>query len=440
MRKVFIGVLLLIIIAGVGAPFVSGLLMEKVVRESFGNLNTNYSDAGYDVLVEIVSYDRKFYTSEIEWKIKFGSLKTVYGTDEVIFVDRADHGYTGISTSTSLEKNSWFSDFINNKLAGKNPLTITNEYRLTGQITSTITLEPFSLPIDGAVAQIGAAKAVVSSDKELKKVSSQATWEGMTIADKVRASGIFANSDMEKMSTFLWDGTVSYGVKELKITGGLDQFELVNFKGDYVFHLNREKNRVSIATTLGVDQVQVGPEKMTDSLVRIGVNNIDAAGFENFMKIYTEMANNILKDISGVEDDPDKMKTIFKEQLARIQFQMLSAYEQLLKKGLEFEISDLHARLSKGEIKGDALLSLNKDMSFAQFVPLVQQPGLIFEILSLRSNLSIPAELVEDNPMLLSPTYPGMQTGLFVKEGDTLIHKAETREGKLYLNGHELVL
>ena len=67
---------------------------------------------------------------------------------------------------------------------------------------------------------------------------------------------------------------------------------------------------------------------------------------------------------------------------------MLTAYERLLKKGLELQISDLHAQLPAGEIKGDVVLSLNKDMTFAQFIPLWQQPELILDIFSLQSEVS----------------------------------------------------
>ena len=156
------------------------------------------------------------------------------------------------------------------------------------------------------------------------------------------------------------------------------------------------------------------------------------------MQLYTEMANTILQEITAAEDDPEKMKTVFQEQMGRTQFQMMTAYESLLKKGLEFQISDLHAQLPSGEVKGDAVLSLNKDMTFAQFIPLVHQPELVVDVFSLKSDVSLPAELVGDNPDLLSPIYPGMQTGLFVKNGENLTHKAETRDSKLYLNGLEV--
>ena len=130
MKKIIIGILLLIAIAGVGAPFVNGLMMEKIIKQSFKNLNTMYSDIGSGVSIEIMKYDRNFHSTEIEWKMIFGSLSAIYGVDEIIFLDRASHRFTGVVSKTSLEKNQWFSDFVNIKLEGKNPLAITTEYKI----------------------------------------------------------------------------------------------------------------------------------------------------------------------------------------------------------------------------------------------------------------------------------------------------------------------
>jgi uncharacterized protein YdgA (DUF945 family) len=439
MKKVLVGILLLLVIAGVGAPFVSGLMMEKIVKKSFSNFNSMYSEAGYDVSVEIVRYDRHFSSSEIEWKLKLGSLKAIYGVDEIIFLDRADHQYTGIVTRTSLEKNKWFTDFVNSKLAGKNPLTITTEYKLSGEIHSTIDLAAFSLPVEGEVVEIKAGKSDFSCDKDLKNFSSEASWEGFSVAEKLKVDSIFMNSEMEKVSTYLWDGTLSYGFKKGTFAEGVEHFELTNFKGDYSVDVDKDESTVSVVATFGADSLLANLEKVDDFFVRFGVVNLDAQGLEDFVKLYTEMTNSVLKDIAAAEGDPEMMKTILKRQVAQSQLQMLTAYERLMKKGLEFQISDLHAQFPQGEVKGDLVVSLRKDMTFAQFVPLQQQPELILDILSLQSEMSFPAGLVGDNPMLLSPIYSGMKTGLFVRDGDNLIHKAETRDGKLYLNGQELM-
>lgn len=58
----------------------------------------------------------------------------------------------------------------------------------------------------------------------------------------------------------------------------------------------------------------------------------------------------------------------------------------------------------------------------------------------LKSNLSLPAHLIGENPKLVSPLYPGMQTGLFVKDGGNLVRRAETIDGKLMLNNREMIL
>lgn len=440
MKKIFVGILILIIIAGVGAPFVNGLMMEKIVKQAFSNLNTMYSDTGSDVSIEMIQYDRNIFSTEIEWKMKLGSLQAVYGVEEIIFTDNAKHGFTGIVSKTSLDKNKWFTDFVSNKLDGKNPLTITTEYKISGQIHSSIGLDAFSLPVEDEIVEIKAGKVVLTCDKEFKNFFSEASWDGLSVSEKVKVDGISITSRLEKISTYLWDGTVSYGVEKSLFSGNLEQVELVNFKGEYNLDVNKEENTLSAETTFKADQLITGLEKIDDAFVRIGVINMDVQGFEEFMKLYTEMANTVLKEITVAEDDPEKMKTVFREQMSRTQFQMMTAYESLLKKGLEFRISDIHAKFPSGEVRGDAVLRLKKDMTFAKFVPLFHQPELVVDIFSLQSNLTLPAELVGDNPAFLSPIYPGMQTGFFVENGENLTHKAETRDAKLYLNDLEVKL
>ncbi len=216
--------------------------------------------------------------------------------------------------------------------------------------------------------------------------------------------------------------------------------DLGKLKVDYSLDVDQDENQVSVVTELGLDHLAAGPDSFDNGFVRFGVVNIDMRGFEEFMRLYSRMTNTLLRDLNAAGEDPEQMQSIFREQMGRIQFQMITAYEQLLKKGLEFQISDLHATLPTGEVKGDVVLSLVKDMTFAQFVPIIQQPDLLPEVFSLQSDITLPAQLVGDNPRLLSPLFAGMQTGLFVRDGDNLQSKAETRDGKLYLNNKEVGL
>ena len=440
MKKVVVGVLLLGAVAAVGVPFVNGLMMEKIVEKSFANLNSMYADTGSGVSIEILRYDRNLTSTEIEWRIKLGAMQAIYGAEEIIFIDRARHGYTGIVSQTSLEKNKWFTDFIRNQLAGKNPLLIATEYKLSGQIHSTITLAPFSWMVEDEKVTIKPGTAVFSWNENLKNFTSETVWQGFSVGDKMGFDGIAIRSNLEKISTYLWDGTLSYGVEKGQIQGSDQLFVFTNFKGDYSLDIDKEENTVSVVAAFAVDRLLAGLAQLDNGFIRLGVINMDALGFEEFIRLYNEMANTVLHDFTAAGDDPVKMKKIVREQMGQTQLQMLTAYERLLKKGLELQISDLHAQVPEGEIAGDVAVSLNKDMTFAQLVPLWQQPELILDIISLHSEVLLPAALVGENPMFLTQIYPGMQTGLFVKEGDTLTHKAETRDGKIYLNGLELQL
>lgn len=441
MKKIIIGVVVILGIAAVGAPFGSGILMERVVRDTFTNANTMYASSGHDASIEIVRYDRGFSSSEIEWKIKFGRMKALYGVDEIVFVDRAEHGMGGIVSKTSLEKNAWYTDFVSKKLGGKDPLHITTAYKLTGGIESTVANDSFSMPAaDGKTVTIKPGKVFVACDKNFKQFTSEAAWEGMGLEGQIVVDGVSMKSALTMISPFIWDGSVSMALKNTQIDDSKGHLDLTNLKIDYVLKYDKEQNRLSAKAEYGVDSLTIGQEKISKIFARIGINGVDAKNYEEFMKAYTSTVSAMMGDIAAAKDDPEKMKQILDKKMAMVGFQMVALGEKLLTKGLELQISDLRLQAPEGEIKGDVTISLKKDMTFAQFVPVVSQPSLALDIIALKTNLSLPDKLVGDDPMLFAPIYPGMQTGFFVKNGENAVHKAETKDGKLFVNDKELVL
>ncbi len=198
---------------------------------------------------------------------------------------------------------------------------------------------------------------------------------------------------------------------------------------------------MSIKAGFGADKIIGGSNQIKDAFVQIGINHIDSDGFEEFMELYSQLMESVMGELSEESGkDPEAAKKDMKKRFATMGLQMAGAYEKLLKQGLELQISDLKATLPQGRIEGNIALGLNKDMTMVQFVPLALQPALALDIFSLKSDFILPIELVGENPKLLQPVFPGMQTGLFVEEGDDMIHHAETRNEKLFLNGREVRL
>ena len=140
-------------------------------------------------------------------------------------------------------------------------------------------------------------------------------------------------------------------------------------------------------------------------------------------------------------NDPARMNDEqIQREMAQLTPKIAAAYEKFLKQGLELQVSDVQVRLPQGEIKGGITLRLLKDMTMAQFAGSIGTPEDLFDAIYLQTDISLPIKLVGEKPQLTQPPFPEMKTGLFVEDGDYLVNKMETKDGKLILNGYEVPL
>ena len=439
MKKAIV-VVILILVIGLSIPFASGLLMERTVRSSFDDINSIYAASGTGYRLEIVSYDRGYRTSDIEWKIDLGALKAFYRIEEVVFNEHAEHGFAGVVSTTSLEKNPWYETFLAEKLQGHNPLHISTEYGILGSIQTTVELDAFSVTAEDKAIDVKAGSLVMATDHKLKNFTSSGSWEGLSAGEKLDVGKISLASNLKMFSAFIWNGDVSFDVQRITAREKDDRFNLQGLKGRYLLKVDDDQSATSWEGLFSFDGLNANDTKVDKASVRLAMNGVKVDGYEAFMQMYTQNMTQFFGNMAALGADSEAAGEVMKKQMAMIGFQMMAAYEKLLKQGLEFEVSDLHVELAEGEITGGINLRLLKDMSFMQFAPIVSQPELLFDIFYLKSDLSLPVELVGEDPKLLTPLYPGMQTGLFVRNGDNLVHQAETINGKLIVNRQEVVL
>jgi len=432
---------LILLLAGIGIPVFSGIMMERTLNQMFGQINQAYAETGMGFSYEIIDYDRRFFSSEIEWKIKLGTQKAFYGLEEIVFLDRAKHGITRVVSTTSLEKNQWFMDFLEQKVDGKNPLGISSEYRYSGNIIISIALDGFDWEMADAAFVCMPGQIAVTVAKDLKQVDSEVTWEGFSVDDKLVVNQVSMDSKLEKLSTYIWDGNVAFSVQNIQAESKRGRFELSKVSCEYLVDFEKDEKALSINASVGADKITGGPNPIQDAFVQIGINQIDSDGFEAFMEMYSQIMMRVMGEMSAESGkDPEAVKRDTKKRFAALGLQMAGAYEKLLKQGLELQLADIKATFPQGRINGNFALGLKKDMTMVQFVPLAIQPSLSLDFFSLKSDFSLPIELVGERPKLLQPVFPGMRTGLFEISGDALIHHAETRNGKLFLNGHAVRL
>ncbi len=441
MKKIIAAAGLVLIIAAAGIPFFRGIAVERIVRGAFADINRMYEDSGTGMSVEIREYDRNFLSSRIEWELKAGALEPLYGIESIVFVENADHGFIKTVSNTTLERNKWFTDFVDQELDGRNPLTISTCYPLSGEIESTCKVDGFSFAGKGKTVQVRPGHVSINLDRGLENIRSEVDWGGMTSTEEFSMGRFEMKSKMKRITGRIWDGNASCRMEKLTAWDADTELQVDNLTYELTSSFDGDKNTVSIESGYGADMIASGDSKIDKPVMEVAVNHMDAKRYGEFAKLWSEAAAGILEKV-----DPEAIKEgrgagkAVERQMGRAGMQIAAACEKLLTKGLEIRVSRLQADFPQGRVKGSIMLKLKKDMTFVRFLPIANDPAAALDVFSLKSDFRLPYQMAQQRQTLLSPVYPGMQTGFFVKKGDDLVHKAETRDGKLFLNGKEVLL
>ncbi|MFZ7125471.1 MAG: DUF945 family protein [Desulfobacterales bacterium] len=441
MKRLMIVVVLILGIGVAAAPLVTGLVMETAVRRTCEEFNEVHEATGSGVSIELVRYDRGYLASEIEWKVLLGDLRTVYGVEEIVFVDRARHGLTSVASETLLEANEWYSDFVHQKLAGKDPLRISTRFGLTGDFASTISLDGFSFPVEGDMVSAKPGEVRLVLAKDLKGISAKGAWQGVSVPGKALLDGFSMKGDFDKITTFIWEGSFSFDLEKIEITEGPDPLEVADFSSSYALTYHEETNTLDLDFTYGLASVagKRGPI-LDDATLRCGVHRMDARGYEDFMRIYMSTIQSALEEAASAPRNDGRAREAVADRVNAMRVELIAAYEKLLKKGLEIRIEEFTARLPQGSVTGNLALGLKEDIALSKVVQVAMKPSLAPKLFSLESDVRLPAGLVPDASRLTMPLFDGMETGLFLESDGRLVHRAEIRDGMLMLNGRPVLL
>ena len=441
MKKWIAAAFLVLILAAAGIPFARGIAVKGIVEDSVKDINQMYQDSGMGMNVNVSSYDRNFLTSRIEWELDLGTLSTLYGIEAVKFVENVNHGFTRTVSTTSLEKNNWYSDFVDQKLSGRDPLSIVNTYQVSGAVESEWTVDGFSFVQEGKTVDVSTGKMTLNLDGKMKHIRSEVSWKGMEVPEEFGMENLAMTSGMKRISGRIWEGNASCRIEKVRAADGQTRLAVDQLAYEMTPSFDKSANAVSIEVMYGADRIEADGRKIEDASMKVAVNHVDADRYEAFLQLYSEAVADVLENVDTKElKNNGSVNKAVERQMGRAGTGMAAACEKLLTKGLEIRISDVQARFPQGDVNGNIMLKLKKDMTFMQFLPIAARPSAALDIFSLKSDFRLPYRMVPQQQALLAPAYPGMQTGFFVKEGEDLVHEAETREGKLFLNGKEVRL
>ncbi len=438
MKKLIVIVVLLVVIAA-GLPFLNGVLLERILRKAIDDANAMQAENPFGYSFEIVNYKRGYSTTDMELKLDMGILKDIYGIDSVTVREHAKHGTMKVVSTISLEDNEWYSSFLNERLDGKDPLHVETCYSLFGGIKSDVILDDFSTDIEDVTLHIKKAEFKVTSDRSLQNYNISGIWEGLDIDQKFSVNEVSMEMDMEMITRLLWDSDALINIKSIDFTEKGNNTKISDLKVQTLTDADVDTNTIGYDVHYNIGSIRSGDNNIEDTSVHLAVKGLKIDAFEEFRKTYFEKLSQVMSKIDL--RDPGKLNDDqMRKEMAQMNIKMIAAYEKLLKEGLEIKVSDVRVNLPRGEIKGAVTLRLLQDMTVAQFLPFMNQPQDLFEALYIQTDISLPAKLVGESPLLLRPPVPDMKTGIFIKDGDYLVNKMETKNGKLFLNDNEVSL
>lgn len=440
MKKIAIGAVLILAIAACCMPFVNGFAMEKGFKRYLGELNRLYADSGTKASATLVRYERGLFSTEIEWRINLGDLQAFYGIEDVILVENAQHGFTGVTSRSSLEKNGWYLNFVKEKLGGNEPLSLVTTYSIAGDILATLDIRQFAFAVEDVTVEVAPGSMQLRTDLQLDEFVLSGSWGGAGVQDVAAISNLGFNSEITKISSYIWKGDTELKVGAITVEDQLQKVVMNDLKAEYGIDYDPEQNTLNVEAVYGVAGITDGMEKIENASVTIGAKGVDGAAYEEAMRVYIELAGKLFNDISAAGDDPKELERVLQAMLMNHGLQLVAVYEKFLKAGLELYVRDFEADLSAGEVRGGIDLKMVKDLTMAQLLPMMNDPEMIFEYLEYSSDFEMPSELATNSTKLLRPVLPGMSKGVFVEEGSKLVHHAEVRDMKLYLNGEQVNL
>ncbi len=424
--------------AAAAVPFVSGMIAERIGRQMVDDINLMYQEMGSDMKLEITDYVRGYADSRVQWRLDLGFMGAMLPMKDIRFVDEMKHGFTAVTSTTSLMENTWYREFMEKWNDGKDILRIENRYPLSGDIESRIDMSGFSVTADDKTMVVNPGSIQLRINRALDHATTTGRWEGLRAGGELSLSGLSITTDQSRVSSMTWTGKVEMAVDRISLIEMNGPGEIAGLKWNYGIGMNPEGDKLSLSSGLSAERAEVMGMSIENVILQAGFFQVHRKRYEEMMTLYLrimkEMTQNMKDEPEGM--DPEEIQ----RKMTALGMQMIEAYAKLLTKGLEFQISRLNAKLPQGDISGFLTLRLLKDMQPMEIMSFAVDPAMAFDYLELKADLTAPLVLVENNPVFMSPPMPGMTTSLFLARGDKATCFIETRGRALYLNETEVPL
>lgn len=412
-----------LVVAGV-VPWATGYVTEQQWQQVTRELNQSQSL----VQVQTGHYNRGILGSELDGVVTV--LNPESGEHQKIeYHADVTHGLTGSYMDFEPvhgwqpEDADWFQEQPG----------LTLESRLWG--TAVLELEVPATAISNAEsgesirASGGVARVEVSdagSQVDALLVWPQLSFSGPDMA--VRVNDFRFEQSMTHLNGDIWVGDMDGKVASTELTpAGQPPITLEGFTANSRMETKDNGGRLGSRLTIAAEQLRLedeayGPHKLTFALEDLDV--------ESWSGLTTGMAE--LQEIALQASDSGDRKA-FQQQVA-VMGQINTAMRNLAAAGFSVAVPELAVTTPEGEISGSAEIR-HPELVNDQSMGMLMMQRLVGEM-----NLSIPAKLADNYPVVRMQLAPLVKQGLLVPEGDQLVLAAQLSDMVVDVNGREIPL
>ena len=444
MRRILVFVILFFIAAGLVYPYIKGLVLRHEIKQSVEKFNNRLTDSvtsGSIRSITINHYETRYAESDIEWVVKTQCLNPWFDINDIILLDRMTHTFSNkVVSQTSFEKNLPYQKWVDQYLNGKDPLNITTEYFLSGDIKSFVTMDEFIIKNGTDTFHVKSGKVQFEFYKDLEQVVLNLSWNGIKMPGILRIDPLQITCQMKKANGKIWEGTAQFGVNGFTLFSLENPLALKELTGEYRSVVDENLSMVSIDLSAAIHSWASKMWNFSSGRGKLMLHNLDADGVVQFIRLYRDSRTDFLRQAFLLDMDSPAMERMVKQEITKLGAHFMDVYEMFLRKGLKIHLKEFHVTVPEGDIRADVRLALKKSMTRSGFLPVLLKPTRALDIFSLKSDIGMPDNLVKDPTMLTSPPFGQMKSGLFVFKENRLEHQAEIRDNGLWLNNNAVEL
>ena len=392
-KSVFIGIVLTIALL-LGAPYLSGKIAETQTLKWVDAINREsklYGD------LDVLSYHREFASSRAKYAYTPPLLlaKILQSNDAIEYSCDSQHGVWGVDFACQLERAGAYTEFVEQQLAGVDPLSMHGSLSAFGKITQTLEFDAIAnLDVDGQSVSTPRAIMTIETNQAMSALAFNGQVDAFEVENENRRFSlgkISFTGDIEAIADVFLVGDFAMSLDTFSLKNAGNEVALAGFSV-YSESLENGDNldSYSIVKIASLETSDATVADVEDFTLTTELNGLDTAALLEYQALSMQLQREWLATLESSNVANSDQNTLL---------QMLPIIESMLKPGLEIKIA-AQAKLD-GTDNSVALSSLLLEpLTLAQMPLFLADPEAALKKLDSHIDASLAKSFVDLQPIV----------------------------------------